>query len=80
MQITQVGYQMLRVTKQYENDRVEVVVAVGPKEDPMAALELARKTCDDALSAGRDVSLRDKLKAKMATPAGRSDLERYLAR
>jgi hypothetical protein len=69
---------MLRATKQFENDRVEVTLDLEPGEDPVAALEVARKQCDDALAVGRDASLRDKMKQQMSTPEGRAALERFL--
>lgn len=80
MRITQVGYSMLRVTKQYENDRAEATVEVGPKDDPVEAYELARKTVTDALARGREGTLRSRVEARMATARGREDLERALAR
>ena len=78
MKVTQVTYGMLRVTRQYENDRAEVVVQIEEGDNIQAALEKARAECDTALAAGRDAGLRDKLKEKMATPEGRVELERFL--
>ena len=79
MKVTEVKYSMLRVTRQYENGRVEVVVQLDTDEDVQVALEKARKECDDALAAGRDASIRDKLKDLMSTPNGRVALERFLS-
>lgn len=79
MKITEVRYHMLRATKQFENDRAEVVVMLEDGDDPQKALEKARAECDIALSAGRDAGLRDKLKEKMSTQAGRTELERFLS-
>ncbi len=80
MKITQVSYQMLRVTKQFENDRAEVVIQLDEGDNVQEALEKARLECDTALASGRDASLRDKLKEKMSTPEGRASLEKYLTR
>jgi hypothetical protein len=51
VQITEVRYKMLRTTQRYENDTVEVAVAVHPGEDVGAAIALARITCEQALRA-----------------------------
>lgn len=80
MKVTQVEYGMLRVTKQFENDRATVTVQLEEGDTPEAAIEYARKLCDEQLAAGRDAHLRDKLKKTMATEEGRADLERFLNR
>lgn len=78
MKITEVTYSMLRVTKQFENDRAEVTVQLEEGDSPALSLEKARSICDESLAAGREASLRDKLKDKMSTPEGRTSLERFL--
>lgn len=78
MKVTEVSYSMLRVTKQFENDRVEITIQLEEGDSPSKSLETARLLCDENLAAGRDASLRDKLKDKMSTPEGRTALERFL--
>lgn len=78
MKITEVTYEMKRVTRQYENDTASVTVVVAEGDDPAAALDLARKTCDEALAQGRDSSLRDRLKDQMSTSGGKARLECFL--
>jgi hypothetical protein len=78
MKITEVSYSMLRVTKQFENDRVEVTIQLEEGDSPSVSIEKARMLCDESLAAGREASLRDKLKEKMSTPEGRTSLERFL--
>ncbi len=78
MKVTEVKYSMLRVTKQFENDRTEVVIQLEEGDDTQAALEEARKQCDIALASGRDASLRDKLKEMMGSKEGRAALEQFL--
>jgi hypothetical protein len=79
MKITEVSYSMLRVTKQFENDRVEVSIQLEDGDSPALSIEKARQLCDESLAAGREASLRDKLKEKMSTVEGRTSLERFLA-
>lgn len=78
MKITEVTYRMLRVTKQYENDTAEVTIQLEDGDSPSISLEKARSLCDESLAAGREASLRDKLKDKMSTPEGRASLENFL--
>jgi len=78
MKVSEVSYAMKRVTKLYENDTATVTVVLEDGDSPMVALEKARTLCDESLAAGRDVSLRDRLKAKMSTPEGRTELEKFL--
>lgn len=78
MKVTEVTYEMKRVTKQYENDTATVTIALEAGDKPEEALEAARKMCDDSLAAGREASMRDKLKKQMETPEGRASLERFL--
>lgn len=78
MKTTQVTYEMKRVTKQFENDTATVTIALEDGDSPAIALEKARNICDESLAAGRDASIRDKLKDKMSTPEGRAQLERFL--
>lgn len=49
MKIKTVTFAMLRVTKQYENDRAEVTVELGPNDDPQKAFDLAKRECLVAL-------------------------------
>jgi hypothetical protein len=49
MKIKTVTYSMLRVTKQFENDRAEVTVELGPNDDPGKAFDAAKKECLAAL-------------------------------
>lgn len=78
MKVTQISYQSLRCTKQFENDRAEVVIQLEDGDDVQAVLAKARAECDAALSAGRDEGLRNKLQEKMATPEGKASLEQFL--
>lgn len=78
MKVSEVTYEMKRVTKQFENDTATVTITLAEGDKPEDALEAARKLCDDSLAAGRDANIRDKLKDKMSTPEGRADLERFL--
>lgn len=78
MKTIQVAYAMVCVTKQFENDRAEVVIQLEEGDSPAVALEKARSICDESLAAGREASLRDKLKDKMSTPEGRAQLENFL--
>lgn len=79
MKVIAVTYSMLRVTKQFENDRAEVTVQLEDGDNPALSLEKARSICDESLAAGREASLRDKLKEKMSTPEGRTALDRFLS-
>lgn len=78
MRVTEVTYEMKRVTAQYENDTARVTYALEEGDNPHAALEKARHLCDEALTTGRDAALTSKLKAKMATAEGRAALEAFL--
>lgn len=78
MRIKEVTYAMKRVTRQFENDTATVTIQLDDGEDPAVAMEKARTLCDESLAAGRDSSLRDKLKDRMSTPEGRASLERFL--
>lgn len=42
MRIAYVKFAALRIVKQFENDRIEVTVEVGPEDDPDAAYAMAR--------------------------------------
>jgi len=78
MKVSEVTYAMKRVTKLYENDTATVTIVLEDGDSPAIALEKARNMCDESLAAGRDASIRDKLKEKMSTPEGRTQLERFL--
>ena len=78
MKVTEVSYSMLRVTRQFENDRVEVTIQLEEGDSPSKSLETARLLCDENLAAGREASLRDKLKDVMSTAKGRTALERFV--
>lgn len=49
MKIKSVTYAMLRVTKQFENDRAEVTIELDPKDKPSDAFDMAKKECLAAL-------------------------------
>jgi hypothetical protein len=50
MRIKTISYAMLRVTGQYENDRVEVTVELEDEFDNVGkAVKLARAACEKAL-------------------------------
>lgn len=49
MKVKTVTYAMLRVTKQFENDRVEVTIELDAKDKPQDAAELAKRECLAAL-------------------------------
>lgn len=51
LRVTQVAYSMLRVTKQYENDRVEITVEVPANEDFDFAVQWCKAACEAALQA-----------------------------
>ncbi len=78
MRVSEVTYEMKRVTKQFENDTATVKIVLEDGDTPDVALERARAICDESLAAGRDASIRDKLKEKMSTQEGRAQLERFL--
>ena len=78
MKVTEVTYEMKRVTAQYENDTAMVTVSVEEGDSPLLALQRAREVCEEGLTAGRDFVLKSKLSAKMATPEGRAQLEAFL--
>lgn len=50
MRIRSVSYSMLRITKQFENDRVEVSVEVAEGDSVRDAVRLAKRTCEEALA------------------------------
>lgn len=50
MKIKTISYSMLRVTKQYENDRAEVTVELNEGDDPGEAVKMARDVCEKALA------------------------------
>jgi len=80
MKITEVKYAMTRVTKQYENDRAEVAVALEPGDSVSEAYARARSACAEALDTSkRESDLRERIKVKMSTPHGREQLERFLS-
>ncbi len=49
MKVKQISYSMLRVTKQFENDRVEVVIELGPKDEVADAVKEAKRLCEKSL-------------------------------
>lgn len=49
MQVKAVSYSMLRATKSYENDRVEVTIELDKKDKLGDVVRKAKKICDAAL-------------------------------
>lgn len=49
MRVKEISYAMLRVTKAYENDRVEVTVEINEGEEVGDAVKLAKNACKRAL-------------------------------
>ena len=75
MRVKAVRYSMLRVTAQFENDRAEVEVELGPKDTVEDAILEAKAQCRVALR----VDLEDReseFEALMFTSAGRAAFDR----
>lgn len=53
MRVIEVSYEMLRVTKAYENDRASVTIAVESGEDPQDVLLAATIACEEILEANK---------------------------
>lgn len=53
MKIKTVSYAMLRVTRQFENDRVEVVIELDPKDKIDEVFRRAKAECLLALNTKR---------------------------
>lgn len=53
MRVTEVSYEMLRVTKAYENDRASVTVVVESGDNPQEALLAASIECEKILESNK---------------------------
>lgn len=50
MKVKSITYSMLRVTKPYENDRVEFTVELGPKDSAADVVARLKRACMVALT------------------------------
>lgn len=85
MRVKSVKFAMLRVTKQFENDRAECEVELGPKDKVEEAYALAMAYCEYALDA-RARCEKDRVKERLSreflklisTPDGRADFAAFI--
>lgn len=80
MKVTEVNVTLLRVSRQYENNRVGVTVALDPGDDPKAAIAHASELCTNALMEGQSSELKSKFDAMMKDEVGREALYRFFTK
>lgn len=81
MKVKSVRFAMLRATKQYENDRAECEIEIGPKDKIEEAYELAIATCQRGLGISQHGALQrqvDDLGAILMTADGREAFARFV--